>query len=158
MKKSALFVVFCFLTLTTTNFRPIRCCSCEPFSIEGIICKTQFVVLVLVTGVGPSTKTLDSFYVEIRQSFKVQYDAAKAFRDYGSGLVYTQRKFTSCALRMKVHELYLIYGHLNHRNQPMITYCTTLKYEHLTDEEKMNLNMVSIKGLSCKNITSENKF
>lgn len=93
MKLNFIFLPSVFgLLILTTNFPPVNSCSCEPFNIENIICKTQFAVLVLVKGIGPSTKSLDSFYVEIRQSFKVTYEAAKAFREYGSGLVFTQRK------------------------------------------------------------------
>ena len=143
-------VIYIFVFSLAVNFGRLHACSCEPFNVENAICKSHFAVLVLVTGVGPSSKTLDSYYVEVRQSFKMTYEAAKAFVDYGSGLVYSQRKFTSCALRLKSNELYLIYGHLNFRNQPMITFCTTLKYEFLTEEEKMNLNLISVKGLECK--------
>lgn len=143
-------VIFIFCLTFSLNFKPFQSCSCEPFMIENVICKSQFTLLVLVTGIGPSTKTLDSFYVEIRQSFNINYEVTKAFRDYGSGLVWTQRKFTSCALRMKSNEFYLIFGHLNFRNQPIITYCTALKYESLTDAEKMRLNLISVKGFDCK--------
>ena len=102
-------------------------------------------------GVGPTTKTLDSFYIEVRQSFNMHQNAALAFKDYGSGLVWSARKYTSCALRMKSNEFYLIYGNLNYRNQPMISFCTTLKYEtQLSDEDKNNLNLISIKGLNCR--------
>ena len=143
-------VIFVFALALAANFERLHACSCEPFNVENVICKSHFAVLVLVTGIGPSSKTLDSFYVEVRQSFKMQFEAAKAFRDYGSGLVYSQRKFTSCALRLKSNEQYLIFGHLNFRNQPMITFCTTIKYETLTEEEKMTLNLISVKGLDCK--------
>lgn len=150
MKIKNVIHIFVFSLTLAVTFEPLYACSCEPFNVENVICKSHFAVLVLVTGVGPSSKTLDSFYVEVRQSFKMAYEAAKAFRDYGSGLVYSQRKFTSCALRLKSNEYYLLYGHLNFRNQPMITFCTTIRYELLTEEEKMNLNLISVKGLDCK--------
>lgn len=150
MKTQNVICIFLFCCTLAGSIERLYACSCEQFNIENVICKSHFAVLALVTGVGPSSKTLDSFYVEVRQSFKMAYEAAKAFRDYGSGLVYSQRKFTSCALRLKSNEQYLIYGHLNFRNQPLITFCTTLKYESLTEEEKMNLNLISVKGFDCK--------
>lgn len=79
------------------------------------------------------------------------YEAAKAFRDFGSGLVYSQRKFTSCALRLRSNEQYLIWGQLNFRGQPIISFCTTLLYDSLTQEEEKILNLVSVKGIDCKN-------
>lgn len=77
-------VLYIFCLILISNFKSSFNCSCEPFNIETVICKSDFTLLVLVKGLGPSTKSHDLYYVEIRQSYNLNYQSAKAFRDYGN--------------------------------------------------------------------------
>lgn len=58
--------IFVFCLVFFANFKIIYTCSCEPFNIENVICKSNFSLLVIAKGVGPQSKTHDSYYVEIR--------------------------------------------------------------------------------------------
>lgn len=144
-------IVF-MLVLAIVQVGQANTCSCSTESLERIMCTSNFAGLVQVKGVGPSNKHKDSFLVEWRQSFQMSSAALKAFTDFGTGLVWTQRKYNSCAIRLKSNTLYLIIGQLGGYGQPMVSFCTAIPYEMLSFYQKMQLNMIALRGLQCANV------
>lgn len=138
-----------FIQLTTSAIA----CTCSNQTLEQNMCRANFAGLVYVKGTGPSSKYRDSYVVEWRQSFQMSIQAMRAFSsDFGTGIVWTTRKHTSCALKLITNTLYLMFGRLGPHGEPMVSFCTAIPYKFLDYNQRLQLNIIAVRGLNCNSI------
>ena len=141
-------ISFCLIIQLSVS---ANACSCSNRTLEQSMCRANWAGLVYVKGVGPSSKYRDSYVVEWRQSFQMSIKASKAFSDFGTGLLWTTRKHTSCALKLVTNTLYLMFGRLGAHEEPilMVSYCTAVPYKSLDFNQRLQLNIIAVRGISC---------